>query len=222
MTHAVWLVTYSLKEDVTVEQYGAFYEVCKQAFRYVVCREKSGKVHAHAYLEFEKPLQYVQLQRRFGKLHKDSKYSLQIKKAYNMGALEYVCKDGDYVTNLSSEAIEAALAQAKISKKKVAKGDLESLLFEFCEYHEERGGTTFLLHSPDRLQLQQYWKDFCAYKKDWKYVDKSFACLRRLEYGAEVLHSKWQAFLQESRVSSKEESDQKMGQEVSPSEESES
>lgn len=191
MSHASWLVTYSLRGDVNPQQHADFLEVCKQADTYVVSRERSGKDHSHAYLQFDKPIQYIQLQRKFNKLSKDSKFSLQIKKAYNMGAIEYVVKDGDYVTNLSSEALESALAKAKVTKQKVQRGDIETMLFEFCEYHEERGGTTFLLHSPDRLQLQQYWKDFCAYKKEWRYVDKSFAVLRRLEYGAEVLAAKW-------------------------------
>lgn len=191
MSHGKYLVTYSLRDDLSPEQFEAFAEVCKSAHQYIVAQEKAGKKHAHAYLEFDKPIQYVQLQRKFAKLHKDSKYSLQIKKAYNYGAVEYVVKDGQYETNLSPEVLEKALAQAKISKTKVVRGDLETILFEFCEYHEERGGTGFLLRSPDRLQLQQYWKDFCAYKRDWKYVDKSFAALRRLEYGAEVLAAKW-------------------------------
>lgn len=211
MSHRTWLVTYSLRDDVSVQQYGEFYEVCKAATYYVVCREKAGKQHCHAYLEFEKPCQYVQLQRRFAKLHKDSKFSLQIKKAYNMGAIEYVTKDGDYVTNLSDEAIQSALEQAKISKKKVQRGDLESILFEFCEYHEDRGGTDFLGRSPDRLQLQQYWKDFCAYKKDWKYVDKSFAALRRLEYGSEVLLSKWREIQAEGRKAPETQDDPEVG-----------
>lgn len=192
MSHGKYLVTYSLKENVTLAQYEAFAEVCKQANSYIICKEKSGKEHCHAYLEFDKPIQYVQLQRKFSKIHRDSKYSLQIKKAYNYGAVEYVVKDGSFETNLSTECLEKALAAAKVSKQKVQRGDLETILFEFCEYHEERGGTSFLGRSPDRLQLQQYWKDFCAYKKDWKYVDKSFAVLRRLEYGAEVLLSRWQ------------------------------
>lgn len=191
MSHNKWLVTYSLRDDVTAAQHDAFYDICSKADKWIVAREKSGKEHCHAYLEYSKPIQYVQLQRKFGALHKDSKYSLQIKKAYNYGALEYVVKEGRFVTNLSPEELEAGKDAAKISKKKEKRGDIESVLFEFCEYLEERGGTGILLRSPDRLELQQLWKDFCAYKKEWVYVDKSFVCLRRLEYGAEVLWSKW-------------------------------
>lgn len=204
MSHPKWLVTYSLREDVTEAQFAEFSGVCKSADFWCISRELAGKFHCHAYLEFNKPLQYVQLQRRFARLPKDSKYSLQIKKAYNYGALEYVVKDGSYETNLSDSAMAEGLEKAKFSKKRVAKGDLESILFEFCEYLDERGGVNWLLRSPDRLELQQTYKDFCAYKKEWKYVDKAFPCLRRLEYGAEVLYAKWTAFQKETVVGDEE------------------
>lgn len=161
-TSAIWLVTYSRDKDLTTEDIKAFNEASYRANGYITSVEtgENGKVHAHAFLRFDRDVYRNQVANYYSRLGRDSQFTVQLKKAKDLGAAGYVMKDGSWDTNMAPEFIEEARKTYEKKAKKASHNQKgRDIALAFLDWMEERG-TTGPFQRMTRIEAEERMADF--------------------------------------------------------------